>query len=98
MFVKIHHSYREVVAICDSDLIGKILEEGKFQLDVKENFYKGEEINEEKLILLIQKMSVEDSTFNIVGKKSVSIAQKIGLINKESVKEIAGIPFSLVLL
>ena len=98
MFVKIHKSYREVVAICDSDLIGKILEEGKFQLDVKENFYKGKEVTEEELVKIIQKMVVEDSTFNIVGKKSISIAKKIGLINQESVKEIAGTPFSLVLL
>ena len=39
MLVKIHKSYRNVVAVCDSDLIGKKFEEDKFQLDLKESFY-----------------------------------------------------------
>ena len=68
MNLKIHKSYREVVAICDSELIGKYFEKGEFQLDVKESFYKGEEISEEKVKEIIKKMSVEDATFNIESK------------------------------
>ena len=98
MFVKITKSCRDIVAICDSDLIGKKFEEGKFQLNVKENFYKGEEIPEEKTIDIIQKMSQEDATFNIVGEKSVNCALKAGIISKESIKKIQGIPFAFVLL
>ena len=30
MFIKIHNSYRNVVALADADLIGKKFEEGKF--------------------------------------------------------------------
>lgn len=97
MFVKIHKSYREVVAICDSDLIGKTFEENNFQLEIKESFYKGEEVDEEKLVNKIQNLVIEDATFNIVGKKSIEIALKIKLITPESVKKIQGIPFSLVL-
>ena len=39
MFVNVIKSYRDVVAICDKELIGKKFEEGNFQLDVKENFF-----------------------------------------------------------
>ena len=98
MFIKIHKSYRNVIAICDSELVGKKFEERRFQLDIKENFYKGEEINEEKAINIIQRMSKEDATFNIVGDKSVSAAVKAGIVEKRGIKKIKGIPFALVLL
>jgi hypothetical protein len=98
MFVKIINSSRNIVAICDSDLIGKKFEDEKFQLDVKENFYKGEEIPKEKVIDIIQKMSKEDATFNIIGEKSVNCALKAGIISKEGIKKIQGIPFAFILL
>lgn len=98
MFFKIHKSYRDVVAICDSELIGKFFEEGIFQLDVKESFYKGQEAYEDEIAKIMIKMSVEDATFNIVGKKSVALAMELGLVAEEGVKEISGVPFALVLL
>ncbi len=104
MFIKIHKTYRDVVAICDSDLIGKRFESqasddlGKFQLDIKESFFKGEKTSEEQAIQIIKKMSIEDATFNIVGEKSVSTALKAGIINEKGVKKIGGVPFALVLM
>ena len=98
MFLKIHKSYRDVVALCDSDLIGKRFEEGKFQLDIKESFYKGEEIPEEKAILILKKMSRNDATFNIIGKDSVQTAIKAGIIDEDAVEEIQGVQFALSLL
>lgn len=97
MFLKVIESYRNVVAICDKDLIGKKFEEDKFQLDVKENFFKGEEVSEEKIIKIIQNLSIEDSTFNIVGEKSINAAKKAEIISEESIKKIQNIPFALVL-
>jgi hypothetical protein len=98
MFVKIHKSYRDVIAICDSELLGKKFEEGKFQLDVKESFYKGEKADEKEIIEVIQTMSKEDATFNLVGKKSVTAAIKAGIVTSKGIKEIQGVPFALVLL
>ena len=98
MLVKIHKTYRDVVAICDSDLIGKRFEEGRFQLDIKESFFKGEKTSKEKVIKIMQYMSREDSTFNIVGEKSVNTALEAGIITKEGIKRIQGVPFALVLL
>ena len=97
MFFKIHKSYRDVVAICDSEIIGKKFEEGKFQLDIKESFYKGQEVSEEKIMDLMRRMSIEDSTFNIVGEKSVSLAIELGLIAEKGIKKIQNIPFAMVL-
>jgi len=98
MFIKIHNTYRDVVAICDSDLIGKKFEEDRFQLDIKENFFKGEEYSEEQAIRIIKKMSAEDATFNIVGEKSVNTSLKAGIISEDGIKKIQGVPFAMVLL
>ena len=54
--VKIIKSYRDVVAVCDSNLIGKSFEDGDFQLDVKEDFYKEREVNENELARIMDRM------------------------------------------
>lgn len=97
MYVNIIKSYREVIAICDAELLGKYFEEDKFQLDVKESFYKGEDTPEKKAILIMQDMLKEDATFNIVGEKSVNAAIKAGIISEQGVGKIQGIPFALIL-
>lgn len=100
LFIKIHrsHNVRPVVAICDSDILGKKFEEGIRQLDVRENFYKGEEVDDEAAMHILRVQSVEDASFNIVGKKSIELAIKAGIIPKEGVGKVKGIPFALVLL
>ncbi len=102
IYIKLHKSYRALVAMCDANLIGKKFEEkfsgGIKQLDLRENFYKGEEVSEEEAIKLIRYQAKEDSTFNIVGKESIEAAHKAGLIDKKFVKTIQGVPYVLVLL
>jgi len=98
MFVKIHKSLRTVIAICDSDLIGKKFEEGKRQLHIRENFYKDKEVNKEELIEILKRQSMEDASFNIVGKESTRVALELGIIKKEGIHKIKGTPFALVLL
>lgn len=98
MIVRIIDSYRYIVAVCDSDLLGKRFEEGHFQLDVKESFYKGDEKSEEETIEILKDMKIEDASFNIVGKKSIKAALKAGIINEESVGKIKGVEFAIVLL
>ena len=98
MFVNVIKSHRDIVAVCDKELLGKCFEEGIFQLDVKENFYKGEDVPEEEAIRIMKSLSVEDSTFNIVGERSVKAAIKAGVIVEGNLNRIANIPFALSLL
>ena len=95
MYVKIHKSYRNVVAICDSELLGKKFEEGQKCLEVKESFYNGSELPEEEIIKIIKRQTLEDATFNIVGDKSVNCAIKAGIIEKKDIGHISGIPLIL---
>ncbi len=98
MKIKIHNSYRNVVAICDSSILGKKFEQGKKQLHIKKGFFGGDEINEKKLIKKIKTLDKEDATFNIAGENSIQAAIKAKIINKKGVKKIQNIPFALVLL
>ena len=98
MYIKIHKSYRNVVALCDASLIGKKFEEGKRQLDLRENFYRDKKVTEKEAIKLLQQQANDDATFNIVGKKSIQVAVGAGLITKDSVQKIQNIPFALILI
>jgi len=96
--IKLHKSYRTVLAACDLELIGKKFEEGKIQLDVRENFFKGAEFNENGAVLLMQEQNKEDATFNIVGEETINAALKANIIAKESIIYVQKIPFALKLL
>ncbi len=98
MQIKLHRSCRDIIAVCDTELLGKYFEQGNFQLDVKESFFQGDEVDAKTLIKQLQFFKKEDATFNIIGEKSVECALKAGIINSESLGKIAGIPFGLILL
>jgi len=98
MLVKKHSSYRNTIAICDSELLGRTFEEGQKCIKVAENFFGGEEKNEREVLEIIEEGAAEDYTFNIVGKKSVELALKAGIIKPEGITTIKGVPIALVLL
>ena len=98
MLVKIHSSLRNVLAICDKELIGKTFTEGQRQIVINPHFFGGEEKSEKEIHELIQMGAAEDYTFNIVGKKAVSIALKVGIVKPEGIIKIKGVPIALVLL
>ena len=98
MLVKIHKSYRNIVSICDSNLLGKRFEQGNLQLDLTTEFFKGEKMTEKQVLEIIKDAVREDASFNIVGEKAIACAIKVGIISKKSIKKIQGIPVALTLL
>ncbi len=98
MFIKTHEAYRKIVALCDSDLIGKTFTEDIKQINITENFFKGEEKNKEETIEFLKDMEKEDATFNIVGKESVECALIAGIISKDGIITIDNVPVALVLM
>ncbi len=95
--IKIHRTYREVVAVCDSSLLGKYLEEGKRCLEVRPSFFKDKEITFEEAVKTLKWYAKEDATFNIVGPESVKAAIEAGLVEKGDEVTIQNIPFILIL-
>ena len=61
MIVKKHSQNNKLVlAICDEDLLGKTIEENDLILDLKSDFYRGEEMNETELkqLRIIKKLEI----------------------------------------
>lgn len=87
-----------MVAFCDSELIGKKFEEGKKQIELRENFFQEKKVSYEEAINEMKRQAKEDATFNIVGEKSIKAALEIGLITQESVGYINNLPFTLILM
>ena len=98
MHIKIHKAYRTIVALADSEIIGKNFEEGIMQIEVNPNFFRGEQKSEKEVIEILKEMYNEDAIFNIVGERSVFCALKAGIINKNGIIKIQGIPVALWLL
>ncbi|MEM4152656.1 MAG: DUF424 family protein [Candidatus Pacearchaeota archaeon] len=99
--VKIHKTYREIVAVSDVGLLGKRFEQDNLQLEINEHFYGGEDskvVNEKILLRILKKAKENDACFNFVGKNSINVAIKSGLVDERSIIKIQGIPHALCLL
>lgn len=98
MLVKIHESYRIIVALCDTDLVGKTFAEGNRQIEISKSFFSGEEKDKKEVIEILKDMGKEDATFNIVGKESVECALNAKIISEEGIIKIQDVPVALVLM
>lgn len=76
-----------VVAICDSELLGKKFEDGELQLEVNREFYEGKEASVEECLEALEKASIA----NLVGS-IIEPAIEAGYINSDHVLEIDDIP------
>ncbi|MDP4012625.1 MAG: DUF424 family protein [Candidatus Nanoarchaeia archaeon] len=90
MYIKIHETpeQRNIIALCDKALIGKTLTQGEIELKVSEKFYKGEELNEDKLSLILKGAI----NLNVLGEKAIAFALKCGVISENNIIKIQGVP------
>ena len=92
--VKIHrHPSGNVLAVCDSELLGQSFSEGNLRLKVGEGFYGGEEVDE---AVLLEHMARAPS-MNLVGEEVVSIAIREGYVDSTCVIVIGGVKHAQVL-
>ncbi len=82
----------KVVAMADSDLIGKTFEENDIVLDITERFYKGEEKTREEIIKILK----VEGNVNMVGEEIISLALEEGFINEEDVIKVQGVPHAQI--
>jgi hypothetical protein len=92
MIAKLHKGKdnKVVVAVCDSELLGKKFEEGNKQLDMTSDFFKGEEKDD----LAIGDLIRNADSVNLVGEKAVKTGIDEGVVEEGHVKKIAGIPYA----
>ena len=81
-----------LLASCDLELLGKSFEENGLHLNVKEDFYGGENVTIDKFEEKLKAAYIA----NLVGKKTVNKAIELGLISKSAVITIQGIPHAQI--
>jgi hypothetical protein len=81
-----------LLAICDCELLGKTLREGKIVFQIKDEFYKGKKVTIEEAIGMINNSTI----VNMVGKVCVEKAVAEGYVHPEAVLKIEGVPHAQI--
>jgi hypothetical protein len=81
-----------ILAICDAEILGLTLREGKIVFCVKEDFYKGAKIHVDEALCMIDHSTI----VNMVGKNVVKRAIEKGYVHPEAVLCIEGIPHAQI--
>ena len=79
---------RKLVCVTDEELLGKKFEEGSRQLDFTSSFYKGEQKPDD----LIEKHIMSSYTTIFSGRDSVAYGLRLGVIGKQGILIVKGIP------
>lgn len=83
-----------VVAMCDADLIGRKLEEGKLKVTLSEGFYGGETFDPDETGLF--NLLRGANSYNIFGEASIEVALKYNLLDRSAVRHVGGVPHAQV--
>jgi hypothetical protein len=78
-----------LVSVCDADCLGETFAEGKFTLEVTEEFYGGDEAERAGPDVAVDALS-RAMTANVVGERAVSVAIEAGLIDEDRVLDVDG--------
>ena len=81
-----------LLSICDAEVLGKTLREGKIVFQVTEEFYKGAEVELEEAIAMIENSTI----VNMVGKNVVQKAVERGYVHPEAILNIEGVPHAQI--
>jgi hypothetical protein len=81
-----------LVNICDEELIGRTVAEGKLKMHISKDFYAGEVVLKGEALRLIRTCAI----VNLAGKRSVSLAVDNQVGAREAVREIEDIPFLMI--
>ncbi len=93
-YMNVNNSKEEtVVAICDSDLMGGIFKEGRLKLEITEKFYGNTLVKLNDCLEILKNCG----NANLVGKKIITAAVKMGLIHEDGILYVDNIPHALII-
>lgn len=81
-----------VVNVCDTDLIGRTLVEGKLRMHISKDFFGGDLVGEEEAVRLMR----DSAMLSLAGHRCVGIALANKLASPQAVREIEGVPFLMI--
>jgi hypothetical protein len=81
-----------LLAICDCEVLGRTLREGKIVFHVKDEFYNGGKVSVDEAVCMIENSTI----VNMVGKNCVGKAIEKGYVHPEAVLKIEGVPHAQI--
>jgi hypothetical protein len=81
-----------LLSMCDTEILGRTLREGKIVFCVREDFYKGTRVDVEEAVSMIESSTI----VNMVGKNVVKEAIEKGFVHPEAVLKIEGVPHAQI--
>ena len=88
----ISHGDTNMLNICDTELLGKTLNNDNFTLKISEEYYAQKFVEKEEAKVLLK----SSNNINMVGKEIISLSVDMGIGSQVGIKEIDGIPFLIV--
>lgn len=82
-----------LLAVCDCDLLGRTLKEGKIVFQIKPEFYNGRKAPLDEAVDLIDNSTI----VNLVGKNCVEKAIAEGYVHPDAVLNIEGVPHAQIM-
>ncbi len=79
--------------MCDSELLGKTISDGKIVMKINKNYYHDEYVEQEEAKELLEK----SININLVGNESISLSLNLGIGSQQSVKLIDDVPFLIII-
>jgi uncharacterized protein len=81
-----------MVNMCDTELIGKNVVDGKLKIHISENYYGKKIVDTDEATSLLKSASI----MNLVGKETISLAIDLGIGSESGVRIISDIPFLII--
>ncbi|MDR2978489.1 MAG: DUF424 family protein [Rickettsiales bacterium] len=82
-----------VLAICDVELLGKTLQDGKITFKVTDEFYNGGKTSVDEAVDMIKNATI----INLIGKCCVETAIKKGYVHPDAILTINDVPHAQIM-
>lgn len=82
----------KLVNICDEELVGKTVTEGRLQVHLSQEFYSGEKVGMGEALRLIRTSAI----VNLAGRRVVALAIENQIGASQAIREIDGVPFLMI--
>jgi hypothetical protein len=83
---------RVLLAVCDAELLGRVLRDGKIVFEVRKDFYNGLKMSVTEAVDLMEQSTI----VNMVGQNIVQKALERGLIHPDAILNISGVPHAQI--
>ena len=81
-----------LISICDAELVGKTLNEGRLRMHISDDYFGGELVGEREALRMMR----ESAIVNLAGERSVGMALENKMASERAVRKIQGVPFLMI--